>query len=160
MQTYGEKHKRTLYGVVVGILIAAFLLFLAISASSCVPTEQQMLNLSNDVATLNASIDEQQSKLMTQIDKVQDHVTIVNDAVKAAKTLPDKAAAGIEASRPFNPYADEMAAGLGLLTVVGGLFLRKKTQEGKEKDAAIARVKIAAKPDSEKEVYEALNAGA
>ena len=104
------------------IVVAAMCLSLA----GCVPTEEQVLNLGNDVDLLMEKIDDQQSKLVAQIDKVQEHVTIVNEAVKAAKTLPEKAAAGIEASRPFNPYADEMVAGLGLLTLFGGLFANKK----------------------------------
>ncbi len=104
------------------IVVAA----MCLSVAGCVPTEKQVLNLGNDVDLLMEKIDDQQSKLVAQIDKVQEHVTIVNEAVKVAKTLPEKAAAGIEASRPFNPYADEMAAGLGLLTLVGGLFARKK----------------------------------
>lgn len=107
------------------IVVAVMFLPLA----GCVPTEEQMLNLGNDVDLLMEKIDDQQSKLIAQIDKVQEHVTIVNEAVKLAKTLPEKAAAGIEASRPFNPYADEMAAGLGLLTLVGGLFMRKSNKE-------------------------------
>ena len=94
--------------------------------AGCIPTEEQMLDLGNDVDLLMEKIDDQQSKLIAQIDKVQDHVTIVNEAVKAASTLSEKAAAGIEASRPFNPYADEMAAGLGLITLFGGLFATKK----------------------------------
>ena len=104
-------------------------LLVALSLAGCIPTEEQMLNLGNDVDLLMEKIDDQQSKLIAQIDKVQDHVTIVNEAVKAAKTLPEKAAAGIEASRPFNPYADEMVLGLGLLTAIGGLFLRKSNKE-------------------------------
>jgi len=106
------------------IVVAAVCLSLA----GCVPIEQQVLNLGQDIDLLMEKIDDQQSKLVTQIDKVQDHVTIVNDAVKAAKTLPEKAAAGIEASRPFNPYADEMVVGLGLLTTIGGLFFKKKIE--------------------------------
>lgn len=104
------------------IVVAA----MCLSVAGCVPTEQQIIKLSDDVAVLNASIDEQQAKVVSGLDTVQERVRLVNEAVKAAKTLPEKAAAGIEASRPFNPYADEMAAGLGLLTLVGGLFARKK----------------------------------
>lgn len=107
------------------IVVAVMCLPLA----GCVPTEEQMLNLGNDVDLLMGKIDDQQSKLVAQIDKVQEHVTLVNEAVKLAKTLPEKAAAGIEASRPFNPYADEMVVGLGLLTAIGGLFMRKSNKE-------------------------------
>ena len=110
-------------------VVAVMFLCLLIGLAGCIPTEEQMLNLGNDVDLLMEKIDDQQSKLIAQIDKVQDHVTIVNEAVKAAKTLPEKAAAGIEASRPFNPYADEMVLGLGLLTAIGGLFLRKSSKE-------------------------------
>lgn len=100
-----------------------------LSLAGCVPTTEQVLNLGQDVDLLMDKIDDQQSKLIAQIDKVQEHVTLVNEAVKLAKTLPEKAAAGIEASRPFNPYADEMVVGLGLLISIGGLFMRKSNKE-------------------------------
>ena len=49
---------------------------------------------------------------------------------------------------------------LGMLATLAAGSAGKKTLDVNKKDAAIARVKIAAKPDSEKEIYEALNQGA
>ncbi len=101
---------------------------MCLSLAGCVPTEQQIIDLSNDVALLNAQIDERQEVLVSGLDTVQERVRAVNEAVAAAKTLPAKVEAGIEASRPFNPYADEMAAGFGLITLIGGLFAKKKIE--------------------------------
>jgi hypothetical protein len=100
-----------------------------VGAIGCVPTDEEMVNLHNSVDTLMGQIDETQVKVSKEIDRIQSHVKTINDATKTVEGLPQKAAAGIEASRPFNPYADEMAAVLGLATVVGGLFARSKVKE-------------------------------
>jgi len=107
-------------------------LCLLIALAGCIPTEEQVLNLGNDVENLMTKIDEQQEQLVSGFDQVKADVIMVNNAIKAAETLPEKAAAGIEASRPFNPYADEMAAVLGLTTAIGGLFWKKSTTDTKK----------------------------
>lgn len=129
----------------------------------CVPTDEDMLRLSDDVDALMVSIDSQQSKIVGEIDKVQDHVKLVNDAMRAAETVEGKAAAGIEASRPFNPYADQMSAILAATTALGGLFWRKKS---KEADAAkakymahkqgVERAMMEAEPTTAAAVYDAI----
>ena len=117
----------------------------------CVPTDVEMNDLHNNVDVLNGKIDEQQAKLTEEIDRLQGHVAIVNDAMKKVENLPEKVAAGIEASRPFNPYADEMTAILGLTTVIGGLFYnkekKKRTADKVGRENALRHLAIV--PDSE-----------
>ena len=127
-----------------------------LSVAGCVPTEEQVLDLGNDVDLLMVKIDEQQEKLTGEIDKVQDRVILVNDAMKAAETLPEKAAAGIEASRPFNPYADEMAAILGLTTVVGGLWGRNKAKKYKAHRQGVERIMVGMDGDTREALYDSI----
>ena len=61
-----------------------------------------------------------------KLDKIIGDVEIVRESVADAKTLPEAVSKGIEASKPFNPYADEMNAILGLAVVLGGIFGKKK----------------------------------
>ena len=63
---------------------------------------------------------------------------------------PTKGAAG----------TNNLAYILGSIATVAAGYAGKKQLDSNKQAAAIARVKIAAKPDSEKEVYTALNAGA
>ena len=61
-----------------------------------------------------------------KLDKIIDDVEVVRESVADAKTPAEAVSKGIEASKPFNPYADEMNAVLGLAVVLGGLFGKKK----------------------------------
>ena len=107
-----------------------------------------------------ARIDERQDEVVSGLDTVHDRVRAVNDAVAAATTLPAKVEAGIEASRPWNPYADEMAAGFGLLTVIGGLLAKRKLDATSAKYAAhkqgVERVMVGAEPIVREQMYESI----
>ena len=131
-----------------------YVVLMCLLMAGCVPTEEQVLHLGNDVDLLMARIDDQQDKLVEEIDRVQDHVKMVNDAMKAARTVPDKAAAGIEASRPFNPYADEMAAILGLTTVAGGLWGRNKAKKYKAHRQGVERIRAGMTPGDSQALYD------
>jgi len=97
------------------LLLVPFLL-----VAGCLPTTEQVQTLTNDV-----------DELMVVVDEVQEHIVIVNEAIKerAKETFESQAKGAIEASRPFNPYADEMAAILGLTTIIGGLWARGKNKK-------------------------------
>lgn len=120
------------------------------SVVGCVPTDVDMINLHNSVDVMNEKIDEQQAKFTKEIDRAQGHVAIVNDAMKTAQGLEEKAVAGIEASRPFNPYADEMAIALGLITAVTGYAYRSKTKKYSAIKAGVNKTLVHASSNSGK----------
>lgn len=66
------------------------------------------------------------ANVSTNIDQVIADVERVNEAIAAAETPEEAVSNAIEASRPFNPYADEMNAALGLIIAVGGIIGGKK----------------------------------
>jgi len=104
-------------------------LVILVGMVGCVPTNEEIVDLHNNVDILNEKIDEQQLKLGKEIDRVQDHVVLVNDAMKTVDGLQEKVSVGIEASRPFNPYADEMTIALGLIAAVTGFAHSKKSKK-------------------------------
>jgi len=94
--------------------------------SGCgMPTQQDYQNWT---AALDAVIPavKEVAKDNPKLDKIIGDVEIVRESVANAKTPAEAVSKGIEASKPFNPYADEMNAILGLAVVVGGLFAKKK----------------------------------
>jgi len=75
--------------------------------------------------------------------------------------IADSVKEGIERDWGDEPASgDNLAWILGAAATVFGGVAGKQTMAARRKDAAIARVKIAAKPDAEKEIYTALNEGA
>ncbi len=107
---------------------------LVVLVAGCVPSDVQMQDLGESVDVLMAEIDGQQAKLGREIDRVQGQVVLVNDAMKTAGDVHGKIAAGIEASAPFNPYADEMSAVLALVAAGAGIFAKRAgTQAEREK---------------------------
>ncbi len=61
-----------------------------------------------------------------KLDKVLSDVERVNEAVATAETPEEAIRKGIDASKPFNPYADEMNALLGAGILIAGWFGKKK----------------------------------
>ena len=78
---------------------------------------------------------EEVARVNTNISKVLADVERFNEAVASAETPGEAVGGAIEASRPFNPYADEMTAIFGLATVIGGVLLRRENNQ-KKKEAA------------------------
>ena len=101
--------------------------------AGCIPTTQQVQTLTNDVDKLMVAVDNYQEKFADEVDRVQERIVVVNEAIKekADESVIEQLIAGNEASRPFNPYADEVAAALGLVTVIGGIFVKGKMDENK-----------------------------
>ncbi|MFH1281407.1 MAG: hypothetical protein ABIH91_01635 [Candidatus Omnitrophota bacterium] len=135
------------------ILIVALLMLPLVG---CVPTRQDMAQITGQVDRLMLNIDVYQEtvdqlaesdvidkqkteKIQAEIDKVQGDVIDVVEAVKekADQGLVEQIRAGNEASRPFNPYADEVNAILGLVTVIGGIWA--KGEHDKKKNAEAKR---------------------
>jgi len=121
-------------------------LVILVGVVGCVPTDVEMADLHSNVDLLMGTIDDlqvevdrEQAKLTGEIDKVQDHVQTVNDAMKAATTLEEKASAGIEASRPFNPYANEMLAITGVIAAALGYAGRNNKKKYQAHKAGVKK---------------------
>lgn len=139
------------------LILVSILLFTV----GCIPTKQQINTLTNDVSNLMVKIDNYQEKFAEEVDRVQDDILVVNEAVKekADESFVEQLEAGIEASKPFNPYADEMNAALGLITVIGGIFVKGKIDEKNRVNAKYSAAKAGMdkfkneNPDKAKELY-------
>ena len=121
------------------VLLVMVLLFV----SGCgMPTQQDYQNWT---ATLDAVIPavKEVAGDNPKLDKIIGDVELVRASVADAKTLPEAVSKGLEASKPFNPYADEMNAILGLAVVIGGLFGTKKIN-ATVKDKAVVENKYQA----------------
>ncbi|KKN07560.1 hypothetical protein LCGC14_1065820 [marine sediment metagenome] len=132
-------------------LLVIALLFVA----GCIPTAQQVQTLTNDV-----------DELMVVVDKVQERIVTTNEAVKkkADESALDQLVAANEASRPFNPYADEVNAVLGLVAIVGGIWAKGKIDENKKLGAKYQAHKQGAEkfrvrnPEKDSELYSDIEA--
>lgn len=101
------------------LLVPVLLLFMGCG----MPTQQDYQNWTN---TLDAVIPAVAALDNPKLDKIIGDVKIVRESVAEAKTLPEAVSKGIEASRSFNPYADEMNVGFVVITGLLGLFLKSK----------------------------------
>ena len=104
-----------------------------------------------------AATPEQQAALQAEFDAAKKKQEIAD----LTAAITDKIKEGI--SRDWGDKTaspDNLAWILGSLATVATGYAGKKTYDDKKKAAAIARVKIAAKPESEKEIYTRLNDGA
>ena len=115
--------------------------------AGCIPTTMQVQTLTNDV-----------DELMVVMDKVQERIVITNEAIKekADESALDQLAAANEASRPFNPYADEVNAVLGLVTVIGGIWAKGEHDKNKNLEKGINRVKGEAEPQLAKKIHDTM----
>ena len=128
------------------------------SVREILPAVKQVQVLAEKAAEDGLLNKEEVAKVNTNISKVLADVERVNEAVATAETLGEAVGGVIEASRPFNPYADEMTAIFGLATVLGGVLLKRENNQ-KKKEAAkrkadkegreLALREIAAIPDAE-----------
>ena len=110
-----------------GVLVSVVLMLFTIG---CVPTTKDIEFLNNDIDVLMEKVDEYQTaaesvkdKVFEEVDRIQDQVIIVNDAMKGQDGTIEKLIAGNEASALFNPYApiiDVVLKGFLGLTTVGG----------------------------------------
>ncbi len=121
-------------------LIVIVLLLVA----GCIPTTQQVNTLTNNVDELMVAVDNYQEKFAGEVDKVQERIVLVNEAVKkkADEGLVEQLVEANEASRPFNPYADEVNAILGLVTVIGGIWAKGEYDKKKQAETSLEEVVI------------------
>lgn len=113
----------------------------------------EILRLRADLESADPAEKEVLQAKLAELEKKQDRIELTQQ-------ITDQIKAGMERdwSEPGSP--DNLAWILGsAATVLGGLA-GKKTLDDRKKAQAIARAKIAAKPQGEKELYEALDAGA
>lgn len=108
-----------------------------------------------------AATPEQQKELQARLTAAEKKQELAD----LTATITDTIQAGIQrdwGDKPLEGQAgkNNLAYILGTLATLATGYAGKKTLDEKKKAAAIARVKIAAKPDSEKEIYTALNDGA
>ena len=99
-----------------------------------------------------AATPEQQAALQAELDAAKKKQEIV----ELTAAITDKIKEGI--GRDWDkPPADNLAWILGSLATVATGYAGKKTLDDRKKAAAIARVKIAAKPETEQKVYREIN---
>ena len=124
----------------------------------CIPTTQQIDTLTNDVGKLMVAMDNYQVKFADEVDKVQEHIVVINEAVKekADESALDQLVEANEASRPFNPYADEVNAVLGLVAVIGGIWAKGEHDKKNNLEKGINRVKGEAEPQLAKVIHDTM----
>lgn len=116
-------------------------------AGGCVPTTAQIQTLSGDVDKLMLTIDNYQEKFAEEVDRVQEDIVVVNEAVK------EKADQGIveslidvnEATAPVNPYYPLIAS---ILYGLNELRKRKGYEKG------VARLESEAPPEEAKKIHD------
>jgi len=121
----------------------------------CIPTTQEIQTLTNTVDKLMVKVDNYQEKFAGEVDKVQDDIVAVNEAVKekADSTALEQIEAGWEATKGFNPYY-----GYGAL-VFAGLEAAGWWRENKKKvklEKGINRVKGEAEPELAKKIHDTI----
>lgn len=102
-----------------------FIAVLLLCTGCGMPTQQDYQNWTETLDAVIPAVREVAGN-NPKLDKIIGDVEIVRESVAEAKTLPEAVGKGIEASKPFNPWADEMNAILGLAVVIGGIFGKKK----------------------------------
>lgn len=123
------------------------------------PTQQDIQSWTATLDEVVPAVREVVGEDNEKIDKVIDDIEIVKEAVAKAKTPAEAVSKGIEASKPFNPYADEMNAILGLVTVIGGIWAKGKIDEKKKVEDKYSAAKIGmdkfrnANPEKAAELY-------
>lgn len=129
-------------------------------AGGCIPTTAEIQTLTSDVGKLMVAVDNYQEKFAEEVDRVQADIVVINEAVKekADQGIIEQMVATNEASRPFNPYADEVNAILGLVTVIGGIWAKGEIDKKNKAEAKrhadkegreLALREIAVMPDAE-----------
>ena len=119
----------------------------------------QILQLKADLA--NSASPEETAAIQAKLDEVNKKQEIA----ELTQTITEQIQAGIKRDWGDKPLEGEAGANnlayvLGTLATLATGYAGKKQLDSNKQAAAINRVKMAAKPDDERKVYEALNAGA
>lgn len=145
----GQKMKKQ---IVMAILALGVLVF----AGGCIPTTAEIQTLTDDVDKLMVNIDNYQEKFAEEIDRVQEDVVVVNEAIKekADESALEQAKAGWDATKDFNPYYVPGALILALLGEGAALWKTNKKNTNLEK--GINRVKGEAEPALAKTIHDTM----
>ena len=119
----------------------------------------QILQLKADLA--NSASPEETAAIQAKLDEVNKKQEIA----ELTQTITEQIQAGIKRDWGDKPLEGEAGANnlayiLGSIATVAAGYAGKKQLDSNKQAAAINRVKMAAKPDDERKVYEALNTGA
>jgi len=140
--------------IILSILSALVLLLLFIDG--CIPTTAEINTLTNDVDALMVKVDNYQEKFADEVDRVQEHIVVVNEAVKkkADQDVIEQIKAGWEQTKDFNPY---YAYGALALTILGeGAALLKANRKNSGFEKGISRVKGEAEPELAKKIHDTM----
>ena len=107
-----------------------FIAVLLLCTGCGMPTQQDYQNWTETLDAVIPAVREVAGN-NPKLDKIIGDVEIVRESVAEAKTLPEAVGKGIEASKPFNPYAEEMGAILAIGVAIAGVFAKKKSNEAK-----------------------------
>lgn len=154
------------------LLWAILMLGALVFASGCVPTTAQIQTLTNDIDKLMASVDDYQVEFAEEVDKVQEHIVVINEAVKekADEGVVEQLIAANQASAPINPYAPMIDVALNFLlavstpTAIGGIYLAKRNannaNEANKKNTGLekglSRIKGEAEPELAKKIHDTM----
>lgn len=133
-------------------IIVVVLLF----AFGCIPTTKQINTLTNDVDNLMVAIDNYQEKFAEEVDRVQNDIIVVNEAVKekADQSTIEQLKTGWDATKDFNPYYAYGSLALMILGEAGALWKVNKKNTNLEK--GISRVKGEAEPELAKKIHDTI----
>ena len=124
--------------------------------AGCIPTTQQVQTLTNDVGKLMVAVDNYQVKFAGEVDRVQEDIIVVNEAIKekADESALEQIKAGWETTKDFNPY---YAYGSLALMIIGeGAALWKANTKNTKLEKGISRVKGEAEPAVAKKIHDTM----
>lgn len=124
--------------------------------AGCIPTTMQVQTLTNDVDALMVAVDNYQEKFAGEVDKVQEHIILVNEAVKekADESAIEQIKAGWDTTKDFNPYYAYGSLALMIIGEGAALLNANKKNRGLEK--GISRVKGEAEPALAKIIHDTM----
>lgn len=132
------------------------LLVMMLLCGGCIPTTQQVETLTSDVGKLMVAVDNYQVEFADEVDKVQERIVTVTEAVKekADESALEQAKAGWDATKDFNPY---YVYGALALTIIGeGAALLKVNKKNTGLEKGINRVKGEAEPQLAKVIHDTM----
>jgi gas vesicle protein len=133
-----------------------FIVVILLLVAGCIPTTAQINTLTNDIDKLMASVDDYQVEFAEEVDRVQEHIVVINDAVKekADESTLEQIKAGWEETKDFNPY---YAYGALVLTILGeGAALLKANKKSIGLEKGLSRVKGEAEPELAKKIHDTM----
>lgn len=124
--------------------------------AGCIPTTAQVQTLTEDVGKLMVAVDNYQEKFAEEVDRVQNDIIVVNEAVKekADESVIEQIKAGWDTTKDFNPYYGYGALALMIIGEAGALLKTTKKNKGLEK--GISRVKGEAEPALAKKIHDTM----